>query len=126
MVSKASDQNTGPDFILIGAPKCGTTSIYHYLQQHPQIHMSALKEPHFFLFDGPEKPGFGGPKDAMRRREMIQSWDHYQAFFRAVPEGKICVFHAKPATDSSAKLPPIPDESCHRFQGKAATLVGGG
>ena len=24
-----------------------------------------------------------------------------------------CVFHAKPATDSRAKLPPIPDESCH-------------
>ena len=25
----------------------------------------------------------------------------------------ICVFHAKPATDSRARLPPIPDESCH-------------
>jgi hypothetical protein len=24
-----------------------------------------------------------------------------------------CVFHAKPATDSRASLPPIPDESCH-------------
>ena len=24
-----------------------------------------------------------------------------------------CVFHTKPATDSSASLPPIPDESCH-------------
>jgi len=86
----ASDHNTGPDFILIGAPKCGTTSIYHYLQQHPQIHMSALKEPHFFLFDGSEKMVFGGPKDAMRRREMIHSWDRYKALFRLIPEGKIC------------------------------------
>ena len=27
--------------------------------------------------------------------------------------GPDCVFHANPATDSRAKLPPIPDESCH-------------
>src|SRR5712691_6339485 len=32
-----------------------------------------------------------------------------------------CVFHAKPATDSTGKLPPIPRESCHRFQTKVAT-----
>ena len=25
----------------------------------------------------------------------------------------VCVFHAKPATDSRASLPPIPDEGCH-------------
>ena len=35
-----------------------------------------------------------------------------------------CVFHAKAATDSRARLPPFPDESCHVFQGKAATLAG--
>lgn len=35
-----------PTFFVIGAPKCGTTSLHHYLDQHPQISMSAVKEPY--------------------------------------------------------------------------------
>ncbi len=38
-----------PTFFIIGAPKAGTTSLYYYLDQHPQIHMSPAKEPHFFV-----------------------------------------------------------------------------
>ena len=38
----------GSDFFIVGAPKAGTTSLYHYLDQHPQVYMSAIKEPHFF------------------------------------------------------------------------------
>jgi hypothetical protein len=34
-----------PDFLLIGAMKCGTTSLYHYLRDHPQIFMPAIKAP---------------------------------------------------------------------------------
>lgn len=37
-----------PTFFIIGAPKAGTTSLHHYLEQHPQIQMSAFKEPSFF------------------------------------------------------------------------------
>ena len=37
-----------PDFYVIGAPKCGTTSLYHVLRQHPDVFMSRRKEPHFF------------------------------------------------------------------------------
>lgn len=37
-----------PDFIIIGAQKCGTTSLYNYLIQHPQIVSAATKEVHFF------------------------------------------------------------------------------
>jgi hypothetical protein len=36
-----------PNFHLVGAPKSGTTSLYYYLDQHPQIFMSPLKEPNF-------------------------------------------------------------------------------
>jgi hypothetical protein len=45
-----------PDFVVIGAPKCGTTSLNFYLSLHPDIHMAYPKEPCFFL-DGPEFPG---------------------------------------------------------------------
>ena len=37
-----------PDFFIIGAQKCGTTSLYHWLKTHPQIFMPENKEPHFF------------------------------------------------------------------------------
>jgi hypothetical protein len=39
--------NKRPSFFIIGAPKCGTTSLNEYLAQHPQIGM-AEKEIHFF------------------------------------------------------------------------------
>lgn len=37
-----------PDFIIIGAQKSGTTSLYDYLSQHPQLRSSYMKEVHFF------------------------------------------------------------------------------
>ncbi len=37
-----------PDFLIIGAAKSGTTTLWEYLNRHPQIFMSALKEPEFF------------------------------------------------------------------------------
>lgn len=40
-----------PNFFIIGAPKCGTTSLYEYLRGHPQVYMSAAKEPGYFAPD---------------------------------------------------------------------------
>lgn len=37
-----------PNFLLIGAMKSGTTSLYHYLREHPQVFMPELKAPEFF------------------------------------------------------------------------------
>lgn len=37
-----------PDFIIIGVQKCGTTSLFHYLRQHPDINLPEEKEIHFF------------------------------------------------------------------------------
>ena len=39
---------TMPSFLIIGAMKSGTTALYYYLEQHPQIYMSPVKEPNFF------------------------------------------------------------------------------
>ena len=40
-----------PNLFIVGAPKCGTTSMFSYLQQHPDIFMSNNKEPHYFGSD---------------------------------------------------------------------------
>jgi len=40
-----------PDFVIPGAPRSGTTFLFEYLDQHPQIYMSPVKEPNFFATD---------------------------------------------------------------------------
>lgn len=40
-----------PNFFIIGAPKCGTTSLAAYLSSHPNVFMCDPKEPHFFNTD---------------------------------------------------------------------------
>lgn len=39
-----------PTFIIIGAPRSGTTSLYYYLRQHPEITMSRVKETNYFSY----------------------------------------------------------------------------
>jgi hypothetical protein len=59
-----------PNFFIVGAPKCGTTALYSYLKQHPQIFMSPHKEPTFFGRDLlPACPYFVG------------DWEAYKALF---------------------------------------------
>ena len=40
-----------PNFFIVGAPKCGTTSLHEYLQRHPDVYMPFYKEPHYFGSD---------------------------------------------------------------------------
>ena len=40
-----------PNFFIVGAPKCGTTAMYEYLRQHPDIFMPHVKEMHHFGSD---------------------------------------------------------------------------
>jgi hypothetical protein len=44
----SGEESRRPDFFIVGAFKCGTTALYHYLRQHPQVFMPYLKEPLFF------------------------------------------------------------------------------
>ena len=39
-----------PNLFILGAGKCGTTSLYHILRQHKDIHVSSIKEPSFFCW----------------------------------------------------------------------------
>jgi len=40
-----------PNFFIVGAPRCGTTAMWHYLKQHPEVYLPPDKEPHFFGSD---------------------------------------------------------------------------
>jgi hypothetical protein len=48
-----------PNFIIVGAMKSGTTSLYHYLKVHPDICMSSIKESDFFIAEKNYSKGIG-------------------------------------------------------------------
>lgn len=49
MESNVPDKDfTKPNTFIAGAPKCGTTSLAHWLSEHPDIFVPAKKEPHYF------------------------------------------------------------------------------
>lgn len=60
-----------PTFLIIGAPKTGTTSLHNYLARHPEIQMSPVKEPNFFA------PHL----DPVNERRRIGDLDRYSRLF---------------------------------------------
>jgi Sulfotransferase family len=77
-----------PDFFVAGAPKAGTTALHAALARHPSLYMSAVKEPKFFLTEGPP-PTRGGPGDVQTYREHVWRRDEYEALFDAAPPGTL-------------------------------------
>jgi Sulfotransferase family len=77
-----------PDFLVIGAPKAGTTALHVTLAGHPGLYMSAIKEPKFFLSDGPP-PTKGGPGDVLTYREHVWRRQDYEALFDPAPAGTL-------------------------------------
>lgn len=82
IVNKANN----PDFIIVGAPKSGTTSLYRYLSQHPNIFLPKIKEPMFFC--GYEK-NFKGPGAEWYNAHIINEPDEYSALFKDAKEDMI-------------------------------------
>ena len=77
-----------PEFFVAGAPKAGTTALHAALARHPSLYMSAIKEPKFFLTDGPP-PARGGPGDVKTYREHVWRQGDYEALFDRAPAGTL-------------------------------------
>jgi hypothetical protein len=87
-----------PNFFVVGAPKAGTTSLYHYLDQHPAIYMSPVKEPAFFapdLVELKQQLGIADPDDPelrayldgpmiQRRSGVVTELEQYLKLFKNV------------------------------------------
>ena len=39
-----------PTFLIVGAAKAGTTALYWYLAEHPDVFMSQVKEANYFAY----------------------------------------------------------------------------
>ncbi|MCA9214213.1 MAG: sulfotransferase domain-containing protein [Planctomycetales bacterium] len=78
-----------PNFMIIGASKCGTTSLWTYLDRHPDVFLTRIKEPMFFNMD--------------RYYERGVNW--YQQLFAEAGDAKL----RGEATTSYTYAPHIPD-----------------
>ncbi|MFO1261177.1 MAG: sulfotransferase [Sphingomonadaceae bacterium] len=74
-----------PTFMIIGASRAGTTALYDLVRQHPQVFMSAIKEPNYFAFEG-EPLDWRGPGNEFVNNS-VHSWEDYTALFDPAPEG---------------------------------------
>src|SRR5438105_5009487 len=81
-----------PSFLVIGAPKTGTTSLHRYLGAHPQVFMSQTKELNFFVAElnwplGPEwyEMQFKGSEDFVASGEASPRYAQYP-MHRGVPD----------------------------------------
>lgn len=126
----ASTPHRLPKFFLAGAPKAGTTSLYHYLAQHPEIYMSPIKEPcHFSAEIRPEnfsdemragaeaafreqREYLQGPMTEQRFGGLGMDWDDYVKLFRnvkaetAIGEASVAYLWSKTAAANiHAKIP---------------------
>lgn len=81
-----------PNFLVIGTGRAGTTSLYHYLAQHPQIFMSPVKEPKFFALEG-HPLDFRGPGDDRIRAETTTTAAGYHRLFDGV-RGEVAIGEA--------------------------------
>ena len=75
-----------PDFLIAGVPKAGTTALHAALARHPGLFLPSVKEPKFFLSDGPP-PATGGPGDVQTYQEHVWRRSDYEALFEPAPPG---------------------------------------
>ena len=73
---------TLPNFLIIGAAKAGTSSLFAYLGQHPDVFISPAKEPNFFALEG-QRVSFAGPGDSIINQASITDFEKYEALFKA-------------------------------------------
>jgi len=70
--------NPKPNFLIVGAPKCGTTALYKYIGSHPNVFMPEVKEPYYFV-QPKEKIG-EGPADLSYRNFVDSEGDYAELF----------------------------------------------
>ncbi|WP_162913126.1 sulfotransferase [Rhodospirillaceae bacterium SYSU D60014] len=68
---------TLPNFVVIGAFRSGTTSLYYYLRQHPQIFLSPIKETNFLAYDAETDSHRPDPLQRFR----VRTFAHYEGLF---------------------------------------------
>lgn len=83
-----------PDFFVVGAPRCGTTSFCRYLARNPQICFSQPKEPHYFA-----RLDHDPSASELKRDYLDRYFAHCAAGHRAVGEGSVSYLYLPEAIE---------------------------
>ena len=81
-----------PNLIIIGSPKCGTTSLYYYLGLHPEIFMSREKELNFFMEERNWRRGLDWYRAQFETSRKVSVWGEaspgytHHPVFQGVPQ----------------------------------------
>jgi len=87
---------TLPNFMIIGVAKAGTTSLYHYLDQHPQVFMCPIKGTNFFGYEDARAWKWTDEGDPpLLRHFQVTTFEEYEAVFAGV-SGEIAIGEASP------------------------------
>ena len=76
--------NNLPNFLIVGAAKSGSTSLYHYLNQHPEVFMPINKEPNFFVSDYQLQTSPNCPSYKIDKKRMVFNEKHYYKLFNEI------------------------------------------
>lgn len=76
-----------PDFVIAGAAKAGTTSLWNYMREHPEICMAAAKEPIFFTRSSMEDEN--NPFSRRLTGRFDWGWEWYENLYEACPTSSI-------------------------------------
>ncbi len=76
---------TKPNFLVVGVPKAGTSSLYNYLKEHPEIYLPEQKELHFFANRILEK-NTEGPGDKLALKTIIRNREDYESLYKSIDE----------------------------------------
>jgi Sulfotransferase family len=90
-----------PDFFVVGAPRCGTTSFCRYLARNPQICFSQPKEPHYFA-----QLAHDPSEDELARDYLQRCFGHHGANHRRVGEGSVSYLYLPEAIRRIRRLNP--------------------
>src|SRR5262249_42341401 len=89
LVNVENRQRPLADFLIIGAAKSGTTSLYHYLGQHPALYFpQQLKEPGYLCFAEMQRPTLQTGLPDMWQ-SAITELDAYSDLFEEAPRGSL-------------------------------------
>ena len=84
-------KNVKIDFFVIGAARCGTTSLYHYLKQHPQVFLPNIKElNHFSQVESLDKEDYELPKDeTLHHTKIVKDFEAYSGLFQNAEKNQL-------------------------------------
>ena len=78
-----------PDFLIVGAPKAGTTALHSALRLHPEVFTTTPKEPKYWLCGDAPPPHWVGPGDAHSQQEWVWRRHDYDALFAPAGEHQV-------------------------------------